>query len=87
VQGYGQTEAGGLIGCYHVDSDKNQSGNIYECYGQWPEEFAIRCEGRPDRPAPIWLKSPTACRNGFYHTGDYGYISEGKLFLLGRSDG
>lgn len=86
IQGYGQTEAGGLISCYTVETGEHGTGNVHKCYGRWPKEFAIRCPGSPRHPAPLWLESPTACRSGFYDTGDYGYINNGRLFLLGRGD-
>jgi acyl-coenzyme A synthetase/AMP-(fatty) acid ligase len=85
-QGYGQTEAGGLISCHRIDqSDERTSQSCY-CYGRLPSEFQISCEGSPDNPQPIFLKSPTAIYDDFYDTGDVGFLDENKrLFLTGRN--
>ena len=84
-QGYGQTEAGGLISCYKVTSLAEVSEDTCYCYGKPPAAFDIDCAGTPSSPKPIYLKSPTAIYPDYYDTGDSGYISDNKLYLLGRS--
>ncbi|GEM_PF-801928 len=84
-QGYGQTEAGGLISCQRLSTAASIPEGASRCYGDPPKEFKIRCEGTPDNPQPIWFKSPTATQRGFYDTGDEGFISDGgQLYLQGR---
>lgn len=85
-QGYGQTEAGGLISSHKImTAQEIPAGSCY-CYGYPPEEFKVQCEGTPKNPQPIWLQSPTAVYDGFYDTGDKGYMRDGKIFLRGRCE-
>jgi acyl-coenzyme A synthetase/AMP-(fatty) acid ligase len=84
-QGYGQTEAGGLISCHKVTSLVDVSEHTCYCYGQPPAAFNIDCTGTPYNPQPIYLKSPTAIYRDYYNTGDTGYTGSDKLYLLGRS--
>lgn len=86
-QGYGQTEAGGLISCQKIIMDGQRRRNISHCYGKPPSEFSIHCEGTPDHPEPIWLKSPTAIYDNYYDTGDLGYMDHSDdLYLIGRKN-
>lgn len=84
-QGYGQTEAGGLISCHRVDLSGNISETEHHCYGKPPARINVKCEGTAAKPDSIFIKSPTAIYPDFYDTGDEGYIdSEERMHLLQR---
>lgn len=84
-QGYGQTEAGGLISCHRVDLSGDISGTEHHCYGNPPADIGMKCKGTANKEGTIFIKSPTAIHTGFYDTGDEGYIdSEGRIHLLKR---
>ncbi|MDZ7681881.1 MAG: AMP-binding protein [Fodinibius sp.] len=85
-QGYGQTEAGGLISCKKLSADAEIPKEMVSNYGSPPDEFELRCRGSKEKPASIWLKSPTAIYGDFYDTGDCGYrADDGSLVLKGRA--
>jgi acyl-coenzyme A synthetase/AMP-(fatty) acid ligase len=86
-QGYGQTEAGGLISCRKLSVPFNVPSGLSANYGVPPREFELKCKGSQAHPAPIMLESPTAIHRGFYDTGDLGYLKDdGSLVLAGRAE-
>lgn len=87
IQAYGQTEAGGLISCHFMNLNRRSSlSNYLSCYGDLPNEMEVHCKGKQGSAEPIMLHSPTAVHNGFYNTGDEGYISaDDQLYLTGRA--
>lgn len=85
-QGYGQTEAGGLIASYkRKNSDiPFQFENL--CQGKPINGARIRCKGSRDKPTSIFLTTTTSFINQEYDTGDVGYKDgEGNIFVIGRS--
>ena len=84
-QGYGQTEAGGLISVYKRKSTVLLDPGEERCQGYAIEGAHIECEGTPESPQPIWLRSETAHVAQNYATGDIGYMdTEGRLYVLDR---
>ena len=85
-QGYGQTEAGGLISVHKRKStvllDLGEEG----CQGFVIESAHIECEGTPKTLQPICLQSETAHVAQIYATGDIGFMDhEGRIHVLDRS--
>ena len=86
-QGYGQTEAGGLIAVHERGMDRPQGTHEHQCCGYPPDEFTITCEGTPESPDAIILESPTSIYNKPYNTGDLGFRdSKKRLHVTGRND-
>lgn len=84
-QGYGQTEAGGLISCHKIESSESIDPQMQYRYGAPPKEFEVRCDGSAEEPKTILLKSPSSIYDDFYDTGDVGFMEKGRLFLAGRN--
>ncbi len=85
-QGYGQTEAGGLISSYKRRSTviPNELENL--CQGQAIEGVELKCDGTKDQPESIFIKSETAFQSGFYDSGDVGFLDDrDNVFVMGRS--
>ncbi len=59
-QGYGQTEAGGLISVQKRKSTVILDPGEERYQGYTIEATHIECEGTPEIPQPIWLLSETA---------------------------
>lgn len=86
-QGYGQTEAGGLISSHKRRSTQIPVDNEHLCHGKPIQGLILDCAGIPGSPAPIYIKSPTAYTGMSYNTGDLGYFdSQGRIYVLGRNE-
>lgn len=86
-QGYGQTEAGGLIACHKRKSTVLPEHNEHLCAGKPMQGVEVECEGSPQNPDAIFVKSATAATAGFYDTRDLGYVDEHQnLYVTGRKD-
>ena len=84
-QGYGQTEAGGLISVHKRWSKQSLSPGESQCQGIPIEGVDIRCEGVEQDPSAIYIRSSTASVEGFYNSGDQGYLNhQGLLYLIPR---
>lgn len=85
INAYGQTECGGLISLKCLDATLWQTEEQTLCVGHPPEVIRIRCKGNQDLPGPIYVNSPTAIKEGWMDTGDFGYLDEKEdLFILKR---
>ena len=86
IQGYGQTEAGGLICVYKRESVRPLLKDEEYCQGNPIRGVNIKCSGTVDAPSTIEVLSPSAIVNEWYDTGDQGYLDEkGQLILIPRS--
>lgn len=84
-QGYGQTEAGGLISYHKRKSTVIPELNENLCYGNPITGVRIYCEGTKEAPAPVRIQSATATQPLSYNTGDWGYFNEREeLHLISR---
>lgn len=83
---YGQTEAGGLLSSIRFASDADIMPSQKRCVGTPAPTVYISCIGKPGAPAEIRTSSPTSIYNGYYETGDLGYLDdENRLYITGRS--
>ena len=86
-QGYGQTEAGGVISAHKRSLLDEPDMNEAACVGVPPSPISVSCRGFRENPEPVSVQSPTAVYKGWYDTGDRGFMDEaGKLYLKGRND-
>lgn len=86
-QGYGQTEAGGLIAVHPMRSAIKPSPDEHLCCGRAIEGVEIFCKGTHEAPDNILVRSETAYTSSRYDTGDAGYTdSEGNIYVTGRRD-
>ncbi|MFN1835431.1 AMP-binding protein [Balneola sp. MJW-20] len=84
-QGYGQTEAGGLIAVHKMRSGIKPAPDEHLCCGKAIKGVEILCEGKFGAPALIQIKSETAYTSKKYDTGDAGYTDvEGNIYVSGR---
>ena len=87
IQGYGQTEAGGLIAAHKRKSSDALDAYDHLCSGNPIEGVELRCNGSPENPAPIFIRSNTAFTNNEYDSRDLGFIDEiDRVYVLGRAD-
>lgn len=84
--GYGQTEAGGLIACHKFGLSDQIDENEYRNCGLAIKGVALKSEGHRAQPSPIFIKSKTAYAEGWYNSGDLGYIEGNEVHLTGRSE-
>jgi len=83
-QGYGQTEAGGLIACHKLkSSDPIEKDEHLNC-GTALKGVELKSDGTILNPANIFIKSETAFTNGWYDSGDLGYMKESEVHIIGR---
>lgn len=87
IQGYGQTEAGGLIAAHKRKSAEPIEAYDYMCCGSPIKGVSIRCDGTLENPAPIFIQSQTACTDVEYDSRDLGFIDQsGNIYVIGRAD-
>lgn len=86
-QGYGQTEAGGLISVHKRKSSNTPEDLEHLCGGLPIEGVQLQSEGTPKQPAPILITSETAFTDKTYISGDLGFIDNTyRVFITGRAD-
>jgi acyl-coenzyme A synthetase/AMP-(fatty) acid ligase len=84
-QGYGQTEAGGLITVYKYKNLPDVINDEHRCCGRPIKGVDLRCNGTINKPEPILVRSKTAYTDDFYETGDLGYKDEERnLYIHSR---
>jgi len=87
IQGYGQTEAGGLIAAHKLRSSEAMEKLRHLCCGEPIEGVQLNCKGTADNPDHIFIQSETAFTPDEYDSGDLGFMDkEGKVYILGRAD-
>ncbi len=85
-QGYGQTEAGGLISCHKRRSTVLPFELENLCNGKAIEGVELTCSGTQEHPTPIYIYSKTSCFPQTYDSGDVGFTDEeGNIYVAGRS--
>ena len=85
-QGYGQTEAGGLISAYKRRSTTLPFEMENFCCGNPIEGVSLLCEGTREHPEPILITSETAFKSEQYDSGDVGFKDDkGNIYVVGRS--
>lgn len=85
VQGYGQTEAGGLISGYKRRSTVIPAENEHLCHGKPIRGVGLTCKGSESEPASIFIESETAFTKSRYDSGDLGYFDDqGNIYVTGR---
>ncbi|MBO6587319.1 MAG: AMP-binding protein [Gracilimonas sp.] len=86
IQGYGQTEAGGLIAAHKRKSTAPVQPFGHLCSGHPIRGVRLKCEGTPENPAPIYIQSETAFIEQEYNSRDVGFMdSLGRVYVLGRA--
>tara|TARA_R110000868_G_scaffold408928_1_gene693241 strand:- start:5968 stop:6825 length:858 start_codon:yes stop_codon:yes gene_type:complete len=85
-QGYGQTEAGGLISSYKRRSTQIPTKLENFCQGKPIQGVELSCNGTKENPQDIFIKSSTAFTQELYNSGDMGFKDRnGNIFVMGRS--
>lgn len=87
IQGYGQTEAGGLIAAHKQRSTEIIDDLEHLCCGHPIKGVTLQSKGSLEKPAPIYIRSETAFTNEEYNSGDLGFLDQkGNVYILGRAD-
>ncbi len=85
-QGYGQTEAGGLISSYKRRSTVIPFDLENLCQGRPISGVELNCDGTRESPSSIYITSETAFTTETYDSGDVGFKDEeGNIYVMGRS--
>jgi len=85
-QGYGQTEAGGLIAAHKYISSKTPKYNEHKNCGIPIDGVKLKSVGTFSQPSEIYIKSDTAFVESWYNSGDMGYVENSEIHLTGRSE-
>lgn len=80
-QGYGQTEAGGLITVNKYEKLPDMISDEHRCCGQPIERVDLRCNGSIKKPEMVLVRSRSAYTDGFYETGDLGYKMSKEIYI------
>ncbi|HCD52896.1 MAG TPA: hypothetical protein DEQ34_10635 [Balneolaceae bacterium] len=85
IQGYGQTEAGGLIAAHKRKSSLIPAKYEHHCMGRSIAGVNVRCEGEPEKQSPIYIRSESAYTDQEYRSGDLGFMDpSGRIYVTGR---
>ena len=91
---YGVTEVGGTITYNNKEESLMQNENNV---GSSSNDIKFLCNGTKNKPEEIIVKTPfmmsgyfsngnieKGLKNGYFHTGDIGYLENNRLFVTGR---
>mgnify|MGYP001397042366 CR=1 FL=1 len=91
---YGVTEVGGSI---TLMSKKESELSIKDCVGYFDNDIDFICDGTKNKPSEIIVKTPfmmsgyyingkikSGLKDGYFYTGDIGYLKNNSLFITGR---
>jgi long-subunit acyl-CoA synthetase (AMP-forming) len=85
-QGYGQTEAGGLISVLKKNILEKVEIDLHRNCGTPIEGVELQTKGSAENPLDVYIRSETANNVGFYNSGDVGYLKNGMIYLSGRKE-
>jgi len=85
-QGYGQTEAGGLISVHFFETANEPSKDEHMNCGIPIEGVQLKNEGSKNNPNKVFIQSETASVQKLYDSGDYGFLKGRDIHLTGRAD-
>ncbi len=86
-QGYGQTEAGGLISSHKRRSTVLPFEMENFCNGKAIDGVEVTCIGTREKSEPILITSDTAYTQKTYNSGDVGFKDEeGNIYVVGRTN-
>jgi acyl-CoA synthetase (AMP-forming)/AMP-acid ligase II len=91
---YGVTEVGGTI---TFNSKEESELSIDDSVGSFDKKIDFKCEGTKHNPAEIVVRTPfmmsgyfingkikSGLKNGYFYTGDIGYLENNRLYITGR---